>query len=343
MKSKPNFKKVITFMLILSMVFTMAACGGEDSTALARIGDTEITQKQVDGYSGYYSLLTLSTPKKNLGEDQLKYLNGIVLNFAIEVEVLKKHFEKEKVNVLPDDYDDQFSKYKEELFSQGEDMQKQLSDQGIDNDVLEFYFSAQFYTKTYMEDIDKQDPVTEDEIEAYYNQHKDEFVSPSQIKVSHILVKDEQHSDAGKTSIEAIKAEIEGGKDFAEAAKEHSDDGSAQSGGDLGWIDQNTNFVQEFKDAAFALNKGEMSDVVESEYGFHLIKVNGKKKEQQQTLKQAHDQVESILKEENYAAGIESLKNEFDVKYTKEGEELINNREQVEDSGNSENNEDGNN
>ncbi len=318
-----KFKLITTFILITAMLFVFTACGGKNEV-LATVGDTEITQEQLDGYVSYYSLLSLSTTQDQLGEQELAYLQGIMLNFATEVDLLKQHYKDEGVNVLPDDYDDQFTKYKETLMSQGEDMASQLSDQGITDEVLEFFFSAQFYTKQFMDDIDKEDPVTDDETEKYYNEHKDEFVSPAQIEVSHILIKDEKHTDAGKTSIEAIKTQIDDGKSFEAMAKKYSEDGSAASGGALGWIDQDTNFVQEFKDAAFALDEGEMSGVVETEFGYHLIKVTDTKAKQQKTYKQSKDEIKALLEEENYAAGIESLKKEIGVKYTDAGNAIIN-------------------
>lgn len=317
-----TIKKTTIFILILAMLLAFTACGGDDAT-LATIKDTKITEGQLDSYASYYSLLSLSTPFKELGENEQAYLKGVILNFAVEVDLLKEHYKEEGVKILPDDYDDQFKKYKETLFSQSEDMQSQLSNAGIDNDTLEFFYSAQFYTKQFMEDIDKEDPVSDDEIEKYYNEHKEEFVSPAQIKVSHILVKDEEHTDAGKTSIEAIKTKIDKGASFSDTAKKYSEDGSASNGGDLGWINKDTSFVQEFKDAAFALKKGEMSGVVESEFGYHLIKVTDTEKEHQKTYKESKDEVKALLEEENYAAGIESLKKEIGVEYTKEGEEIL--------------------
>lgn len=107
--------------------------------------------------------------------------------------------------------------------------------------------------------------VTEDELKKYYNEYK------PKIRASHILVKDE------KTAKE-IKAKLEKGEDFAKLAKEYSQDtGSAQNGGDLGWFGPGR-MVKEFEDAAYALNVGQVSQPVKTEYGYHIIKVTDKKK-----------------------------------------------------------------
>lgn len=305
------------------MVFALSACGsGKDSTVLAKVGDAEITQNQIDGYTGYYVLTTYGQSKSEVGEENLSAMEGILLNFAVEIELLKEHYKKEGVDVLPDDYDDQFKSYKEAMLSQGEDIQTKLDDEGIDDDTLNFFYESQYYTKKYMEDIDKEDPAAEEDIEAYYNEHKDEMTSPAQIKASHILVQDDKHSAESKKKIEDIRKKIEDGTaTFEEMAEENNSDSTAQTGGDLGWFGKGQ-MVSEFEDAAFALKKDELSDVVKTDYGYHLIKVTGIQKEHQKTLKEAHDEIEDIIQADKYEDGIESLKNEFEVEYTDEGKKL---------------------
>jgi len=320
---KKSFKNITAFILIISMLFVFTSCGGD--TTLAKIKDNEVTQEQLDGYVNFYSLLSLSTSSKELGEEELAYLKRIILGFAVEVEVLKKHYEDADEGVLPDDYDDQFAEYKQNLFAQGEGIEERLSEEGIGNDTLEFFFNAQFYTKRFMDDIDKEDPVTDDQIETYYNDNKDTLSSPAQIRARHILVQDDQLSEEGRTSIEAIKTKIENGDaTFEEMAEEYNSDATAEVGGDLGWFSQDGSMVKEFEDAAFALEeKGDMSDVVETQFGYHLILLTDKKAEHQKTLKEARDEIKHILEEQRYQEGIESLKNEIGVEYTDAGKEIM--------------------
>ncbi|MBB6176612.1 foldase protein PrsA [Anoxybacillus tengchongensis] len=115
--------------------------------------------------------------------------------------------------------------------------------------------------KAAMEDI----KVSDEELKKYYNEYK------PKVKASHILVEDE------KTAKE-IKAKLEKGEDFAKLAKEYSKDtGSAQEGGDLGWFGPGK-MVEEFEKAAYALNVGEISDPVKTQFGYHIIKVTDKEK-----------------------------------------------------------------
>lgn len=100
--------------------------------------------------------------------------------------------------------------------------------------------------------------------------------------VSHILFKVEDLknvSEAEKNTMNNIKSRIQNGEAFEDLAKEFSEDGSKEAGGALGLMDSNTEFVKPFLDAALALETGELSEWVESEYGFHLIVVDTSNKE----------------------------------------------------------------
>lgn len=98
------------------------------------------------------------------------------------------------------------------------------------------------------------------------------------VKASHILFKAEDDTDAAKNAAKAearrVLRDIRGGADFSEMAAQYGTDGTASRGGDLGWFGENSSFVQEFKDAVFAFSgEGLLRDVVETEFGFHIIKV----------------------------------------------------------------------
>ncbi len=112
--------------------------------------------------------------------------------------------------------------------------------------------------------------VSDQDAKDYYAKHKDEFTTTSQIRASHILVKTE---DEAKKVLQRLKK----GEKFEEIAKKESlDKGSAQNGGDLGFFKRG-DMVPEFEQAAASLKPGELSGVVKSRYGFHIIKVVDRK------------------------------------------------------------------
>ena len=104
--------------------------------------------------------------------------------------------------------------------------------------------------------------VTEEETREFFEANKDELV---RVRARHILVDTEEEA-------REILAQLQAGEDFAALAQEYSQDGSAASGGDLGFFGKGQ-MVQPFEDAAFALAEGEISDVVQSQFGYHLIKL----------------------------------------------------------------------
>ena len=143
--------------------------------------------------------------------------------------------------------------------------------------------------------------LTDEDIEYYYEDNRDaQFYSPDQVRASHILLKtNTTMSDEEKVKLrvhaDELQAEAAGGADFAELATENSDDSSASRGGDLGFFAEGA-MVKPFSDAAFAMAPGEISGVVESAFGYHIIKVTEKKSAGYQPLEEVRERIERTLK-----------------------------------------------
>lgn len=137
--------------------------------------------------------------------------------------------------------------------------------------------------------IEPEIEVTDEEMQEYYDANQAQFVTtPGEVKASHILVDTKEEADS-------LLAELKAGADFAELAKEHSKDpGSAEQGGDLGFFGRGE-MVPAFENAAFALEIGELSEVVESDYGFHIIKVTDKKEEVVKPFEESKEEVRELL------------------------------------------------
>src|SRR6266568_1873327 len=130
-----------------------------------------------------------------------------------------------------------------------------------------------------------QTQVTQQDFQAYYDQHRDEYRVPEQVNVQHILIKsplpgpdgkvDPKAVDAARAKAEDILKQVKSGGNFADLAKKYSEDTSAKEGGALGWIGRGKT-VPEFEKAAFSLSKGGTSDLVQSSFGFHIIHVDDK-------------------------------------------------------------------
>jgi len=161
--------------------------------------------------------------------------------------------------------------------------------------------------------------VTDQDLQAYYDLHRDEYRMPEQVKVSHILIKtpipapgakeDEKAVADARAKAEGVLKELKAGGDFAKLAEKYSDDpGSAKSGGELGWIGRGRT-VPEFEKAAFSLGKGQTSDLVKSSYGFHIIHVEDKQEAHLKTLAEVKSQIEEKVKQQKTAHATEAAAN----------------------------------
>jgi peptidyl-prolyl cis-trans isomerase D len=145
--------------------------------------------------------------------------------------------------------------------------------------------------------------VTPQDVQRYYDDNKAQYSTPEEVQASHILLKTAGKDDAAvKKEAEDLLAKVKGGADFADMAKKFSqDEVSAAKGGDLGFFER-TRMVKEFSDAAYALEPGQISGLVKSEYGYHIIKTTAKKPATNSTVDQVRPQIEDAIKYERAAA-----------------------------------------
>ena len=148
--------------------------------------------------------------------------------------------------------------------------------------------------------------VTSDDLRTYYDQHRDQYRMPEQVEVSHILIKtplpgpdgkvDEKGVAEARHRAEDLLQQLKSGAKLEDLAKKYSEDtGSAKQGGSLGWIGKGQT-VPEFEKTAFSLSKGQMSDLVKSSYGFHIIRVDDKREAHVRTLDEVKPEIEPVIK-----------------------------------------------
>lgn len=213
-------------------------------------------------------------------------------------EYKKSRFERELKNILPGNQDvklDTFpAKVREEIVKKIATniiLAEEADKAGLKNDpeVKErlLFLEAQVMIDAYLRKKAK-DVVTEDTIKSEYKKIAEKEGGKEEIKASHILVKTE---DEAKEVVKRLKA----GEEFAKIAKEKSTDpGSAQKGGDLGYFTKEQ-MVPEFANAAFGLDKGKVSDPVKTDFGWHVIQVEDKRKVQVPDLEKVRPQIEAQL------------------------------------------------
>jgi peptidyl-prolyl cis-trans isomerase D len=155
-------------------------------------------------------------------------------------------------------------------------------------------------------DAGSQVTVTPTEIQRYYNANLDQFRLPDRVRVRHILVEipegaDAKATDQARAKAAAILKQVRAGGDFAELAKKNSQDkGTAEQGGELGWIIKGQ-MAAEFEKVAFAQNPGQISDLVQTPYGFHIVQTEEKDVARVKPLAEVKDEIEKTQKAEKVA------------------------------------------
>jgi peptidyl-prolyl cis-trans isomerase C len=140
---------------------------------------------------------------------------------------------------------------------------------------------------------------TDAEARQFYDTNPDKFKRGETVRASHILLKVDAKAPEAvrkqtRARIESILKQVRSGKDFAALAKQHSQDGSAASGGELGYFERER-MVPAFSQAAFALKPGEISDVVTTDFGYHIIKVTERKGAETVPFDQVRGQIIDFL------------------------------------------------
>ena len=152
---------------------------------------------------------------------------------------------------------------------------------------------------------------TDAEVADFFEAHKAEFVTPPQVLCQHILVKGTD--DAALDKIKAIRERIVSGGNFGEEAKAHSDCPSGAQGGSLGWFGRGM-MVPEFVKVAFEMKKGEVSGIVTTQFGYHIIYKADEKGGGAQTLVEVADQIKDLLRHEARGRAMEQFVGELKEK-----------------------------
>ncbi|MEM5787264.1 MAG: peptidylprolyl isomerase [Syntrophobacteraceae bacterium] len=240
-----------------------------------------------------------------------------IIDTMIAREILQQEAAKLGIKAEDAELDAQMQALKAR-FGSGDEFKNTIGKMNLTEQNLRDQFASEMVMRKLVEqEIASKVKVSKEDTKAFYDKHPEIFKSPEMVRASHILVKLEEKptpEDKAKAleKIKGIQKRIKDGADFAEVAKEVSDDpGSKENGGDLDFFQQGQ-MVPSFEKAAFALKPSELSDVVETEYGFHLIKLTEKKEAGVISFDEMQPRIEQHLKNEGIsqqlAQHIEKLK-----------------------------------
>lgn len=228
------------------------------------------------------------------------------LDAMISNEVVNQEAEKAEVEVTQEEIDAEMAVY-EEQYGGAEALEQALASSGMSTADLEEEM------KTYLKVekiIGPEIEITDEQISTYFEENKDTFAQASTVEANHILVETQEEADE-------VTARLDDGDDFAELAAEYSiDTSNAENGGALGEFGAGE-MTPEFEEAAFSLNVDEISDPVETDYGFHIIQVIGKTEATEANLEDSKEQIKETLFDEalntQYAAWLAEKTESYNI------------------------------
>lgn len=237
-------------------------------------------------------------------------LDSKIVEGLIDQELLLQESRNRGVVISQEQVDAEFDKY-ESQFPDAEALEANLAKEGYTIDSLKGQIEKYMYITTFVDEmVTGEISVSREEIQTFYDENPQYFTQPEQIQASHILLtfgeEAERTREEAQRLAESLIEELENGADFAELAANRSDGPSAPRGGDLGPFGKGQ-MVPEFEAAAFALDPGEISGVVETDFGLHIIKVTDKTEEQIVPLEMVSSTIESHLKQQGTAEAMEKI------------------------------------
>lgn len=330
-----KYKRMLFLISLILITFTLTVCSKkdnekesedqsiflEDSTVVAVVNSESIYYQDVDAAAK--QMIIQTGLSKNVS-----YKDSVIqkqaLDWIIANTLLRQETKKYTIEVKDQEVDGAIEQIKknfpsEERFAEALQQENISMRKFRENIVVDLKVQ-----KLLEQEVVSQIPeIKEEDIKKYYNENILMFQENEQARARHILIRVKE--DASETEvkkarkkIESILAKLKQGQDFIELAKTSSEGPSAAKGGDLGFFSRG-DMVKAFDDVVFSLKKGEISDIVRTNFGFHIIKLEDLKTSHQTPLEKVKDQIKEILKQlkstEQFEKYVEQLKTESNIKF----------------------------
>ncbi len=303
MKLSTFCSRIFLFSLVVSLFASFSAQAAETENAnklAAKVNNTEISMKTLD-----MELANTRQRMQMMGmpmdEAKLTEMKARILDNLIGMELIYQESKKEKIAADSAAIAAQLDKIKkqfpsEEEFAKGLEAQD-LTEEELRNQMVKGMAIEQYIKTT----ISSKIVISDAELKTFYSENPEGFKKEAQVKARHILIKvdknaDEATKNKAREEIDAILVEAKKGGDFAELAKTKSQGPSATRGGDLGFF-THKQMVKPFADAAFAMKPGEVSEVVETQFGYHIIKTEEKKDGSVTPFEEVKPKIEKYLRD----------------------------------------------
>jgi foldase protein PrsA len=280
--SMPFSLRSILVFAVLLLALAAAGCGGDQGgssslsdNAVAAVGDREITNDKFDRLIAQAEK-TYKARKQDfpaVGSPEYDQLKQAILRSLIEQVEFQIGAEELGIEVSDEDVDKRLEDLKEQFFQGDEEKYKEeLEKQGLSEEQVRDDIRSRLLSERIFKEVTKDVKVTDQEVSDFYEENRVQFQTPASREVRHILISCENATACRKAKQKAdeLYAQIRSGADFATLAKKNSDDpSSAQQGGKFSA--QKGATVPPFDKTVFALDTGELSKPVKTQFGWHII------------------------------------------------------------------------
>ncbi|MFQ5220216.1 peptidylprolyl isomerase [Clostridioides difficile] len=309
-----NKKLYIGMVGILSLM--MVGC----NKSLAKVNDVEITKEQykktkavLSATNNYINGQSLDELEKTLDKKGRNKLENVIISFMVDNELLYQEAKDKGLTPSKSEVDSKYQKLEDKM-NLNTSYKEKMDKAGVDKDYLKQEISRDLAIDKNKKAFEDRINISDNDMEAYYTSHKKDFnveeVSASQILISTL---DKNKKEVSKDKKEALKkkadnilTKIKNGESFESLAKKYSDDkATGKNGGQLGYFtkdDKNAEFTKE----VFKLKKNEVSNVFETSYGYHIVKVTDKR-ERQKSFNECQSLIRESILNEKYIEHIKKL------------------------------------
>ena len=305
---RKNIKPILLVMVVVFIVSIFYGLGQYRSSGsrsqqagniIAQVNGVGINYQQWHNvfmnFVSQYDSQTLS----GISDELLASIKNSITEQLINSTLLYQYAEKEKIDIPASRINDEIEQIKSSFGSE-QDFNNALRRNNLTLNQLKESLKNQYMVDQAIHNEYAQITISDEEIAQYYEEYESFFFQPEKRKISHILVEDKEEAELLLNQLN------DGIIDFETTAKEKSICPSAEKNGDLGYISRGQ-MVPEFEEASFSLEAGNLSDIVKTEFGYHIIKCYDIQEEKQLSLEEARDNIKSILTSQKQNERIDEL------------------------------------
>jgi foldase protein PrsA len=305
-----------------ALLFAAAACGGDDdgdvpSNAVAVVGDETVTKADYDRLlnQARSSYKETKRPFPKPGTEEYVQLRDQIVSYLVQRAQFAEEADNRGIEVSDEQVDKRLKQLIQQFFDGNQKRyEKQLKENGVTEDQVRSDIEAQLIQEELFKDVTKSVKVSDGEAKKYYNENKEQYQTPAQRDIRHILVKNNQKALADK-----LAGQLRSGANFGKLARQYSQDpGSKKAGGRLEISRGQT--VAPFDKVAFSIARNTISDPVKTQFGWHVIEaISAVKPAKTTPFKQVKEAIRQQLlqtkKNEKSSNYVEDLKKSEDVTY----------------------------